>query len=292
MRSGRGVSLQGPCQADGTMLVVKNCFLEVVDVDSGLARSKSDGNLRSAIGGGFARVDAAQDACDNAAERLVRVDEVGSHSGTDTSHESLPEYASVTSGSRSSWWELSEGSERKSNGCGFSEGSQYESSGSSAWGAGSSQSENTVPRLAEEREDAERQQAEWLKGNEDQQRQHAAGACRPCLYHKTKAGCVNGAACGFCHLPHARPARRARPSKAERTHCKLLVAMMDGMSEGDADAADRLADISEPRDSRGNPSKYMLSILKARDRQRHAAPGGPTQAAAGGWNAGHLPGCG
>lgn len=51
----------------------------------------------------------------------------------------------------------------------------------------------------------------WSKGCD----LHKTGTCRPCHYVATKAGCMNGAECEFCHLPHPRRARQ-RPCKTKR----------------------------------------------------------------------------
>ncbi|CAK0805053.1 unnamed protein product, partial [Prorocentrum cordatum] len=91
---------QGPWQADGTRLVVKNGFLEVVDPAAGLSRSKSDGHLVCALGGGTAQVDAARVAPRSATERPTRADSCLHVSAAEdaTSHRAL----SVTSRSRPS----------------------------------------------------------------------------------------------------------------------------------------------------------------------------------------------
>ncbi|CAK0853614.1 unnamed protein product [Prorocentrum cordatum] len=79
MHIGRGAKQQGPCQANGTMLVVKNCFLEVVDIDRGVSRSKSDSHLPVR-----ARADAAREARnDGSAGACAKADDgrVGSATG-------------------------------------------------------------------------------------------------------------------------------------------------------------------------------------------------------------------
>lgn len=46
---------------------------------------------------------------------------------------------------------------------------------------------------------------------------HAAGTCKACAFHAMAQGCAAGAACRFCHLPHAAGARgKKRPSKGKR----------------------------------------------------------------------------
>ncbi|CAK0911858.1 unnamed protein product [Prorocentrum cordatum] len=261
----------GCVQADGTRLVLKNGFLEVVDFEPGLRRSKSESSIRSSCrsscNGSLAPVDAAKDSAAGRPPTCADDGQVWSATASVHSHESFSEHHSVTSDSNSHyppWGELDDGSQCKSSGYGFSDGSQYESSGFSSHASVSSHSESYNLRRVEESEDLEPQDAELLKANEAQ---HAAGTCKPCLYHRTKAGCANGRACMFCHQPHATK-RRARPSKAERMHCKQLVAALDGQSDGVG-----LLDES-------NPSQYMLSILRARERQQGAPQAEPSAGSA------------
>ncbi|CAK0800617.1 unnamed protein product [Prorocentrum cordatum] len=177
-----------------------------------------------------------------------------------------------------SWAEgSSDSSQNRSIGCGLGSGRQYSrfgSSGSSARMPGSAAPEGHAAGRAEEHEGVGQEGAERRKDNEAA---HAAGTCKPCLYHNMKAGCANGHACSFCHLPHATQ-RRSRPSKAERLRCRQLVARLDRTGEGDAAAACELADEGSLR-----TSPYMLSILRAMDRQqgpRQAGPCVPAQAVA------------
>lgn len=51
---------------------------------------------------------------------------------------------------------------------------------------------------------------------------HEQGTCQPCLYANSKSGCLNGAACRFCHFPHSKK-KRPRPCKAKRQQCKQIV---------------------------------------------------------------------
>jgi len=50
---------------------------------------------------------------------------------------------------------------------------------------------------------------------------HPTGRCRPCHYYRTKAGCVNGQQCGFCHCKHS---KRSRPrlGRPDREKCRQL----------------------------------------------------------------------
>ncbi|CAK0847993.1 unnamed protein product [Prorocentrum cordatum] len=262
MRSGRCSSMQGTRPADGTRLVVDDRSLRLVGLQPELGCSNSDGSLGSAAGGRLALVGAPQDARGSAAGRLPRVDDdqVGSAGESDTSHGSHSEYAPSSSGSHCSLSELSDSR------WGVSDWSEHESSGSSA--SGSSHSENHSPRRVEESEVVEQQDAEWLMDNEAQ---HAAGTCKPCLYLRTEAGCAAGRACRYCHLPHA------APSTAGRIPCKQLVRRSDSKCGGDADAVRDLADDCHLA------QRHMLGAFRERDPQQGpvgAEPGGPTQAAA------------
>ncbi|CAK0882307.1 unnamed protein product [Prorocentrum cordatum] len=165
---------------------------------------------------------------------------------------------------------------------GVSDWSEHESSGISA--SGSCHSENHSPRRAEESEAVEQQDAEWRRDNEAQ---HAAGTCKPCLYHRTEAGCALGRACRFYHLPHA-ARRRARPSTAGRAPCGQPAARPDGKREGGAEAVRDSAD--------GCPlaQRHVPSALREGGQQQGplgAEPGGAAQAAAG-EEPKRLPSCG
>jgi len=84
-------------------------------------------------------------------------------------------------------------------------------------------------------------------------KQHDSGDCKPCLYN-SKAGCLNGRECLFCHFPHTRK-NRPRPCKAKRTQCKQIANMLytafDESSREFQEASHRLS----------NESTYMRMIL-------------------------------
>jgi len=63
--------------------------------------------------------------------------------------------------------------------------------------------------------------AYWSKGA----KRHGDGRCKPCHYVHVTGGCVNGPACGFCHLPH--PKTKPRQCKSKRVHYKEFQAIMD-----------------------------------------------------------------
>jgi len=73
--------------------------------------------------------------------------------------------------------------------------------------------------------------AELSEGSQDEEEEfiplsvgsvgHPTRRCRPCHYYRTKAGCVNGYECGFCHCKHS---KRSRPrlGRADREKCRQL----------------------------------------------------------------------
>ncbi|CAK0813234.1 unnamed protein product [Prorocentrum cordatum] len=250
MCGGRGNSMQVSRQADATRL----------GLGPGPGRNSSDGSLGGATGGRLPLVDAT------GMPAQLDDDQGGSAGGSAASHGSVSERAPSEVGSHCS------SSDPSDSRWGLSDCSECENSGSSA--SGSSHSESHGSLLAGESEVVEQQDAEWLKGNEAQ---HAAGTCRPCLYHKTKAGCANGRACRYCHLPHAAK-RRARPREADGVRCKQLVAKLDSRGEGDVDA------VSDLVHACGLSRWHMRSVCRARHQQQGppgAEPGGPAEAAAG-----------
>mmetsp|Transcript_54002 Transcript_54002/g.106597 ORF Transcript_54002/g.106597 Transcript_54002/m.106597 type:complete len:303 (+) Transcript_54002:85-993(+) len=56
----------------------------------------------------------------------------------------------------------------------------------------------------------------WSKGA----KRHGDGRCKPCHYVHVTGGCLNGASCGFCHLPH--PKSKPRQCKSKRVHYKMF----------------------------------------------------------------------
>jgi len=58
---------------------------------------------------------------------------------------------------------------------------------------------------------------------------HAAGECRVCMFAHSKTGCMKGASCRFCHLPHKRPRRnnKMRPCKGKRERYRKLVGYIE-----------------------------------------------------------------
>jgi len=66
----------------------------------------------------------------------------------------------------------------------------------------------------------------WSEGS----RIHAEGCCKPCHYVHIGEGCVKGASCEFCHLPHLRK-NKARPCKTKRQHCKRFVTALANIAD-------------------------------------------------------------
>ncbi|CAK0846166.1 unnamed protein product [Prorocentrum cordatum] len=216
MSRGCNVNAQGLSQADGAKLVVKNSFLELTDVGSGLSRTRSDSQIGcSTTGGCPARVDAAQDAHRDAGQSSASVQ---GGPGRTVSEDS------VATGSHCSWAEVSNCSGYKIGGCsGIGDNSDDERGGIPGSASGDLHDAGRGPGRAEDCEAAPHSEAQWRPSGKE--RQHAAGTCKPCLYFGTKRGCSNGVQCGFCHLPHAIK-RRPRPSKAVREQCRKRLEML------------------------------------------------------------------
>ncbi|CAK0846168.1 unnamed protein product [Prorocentrum cordatum] len=222
MSRGCNVNAQGLSQADGAKLVVKNSFLELTDVGSGLSRTRSDSQIGcSTTGGCPARVDAAQDAHRDAGQSSASVQ---GGPGRTVSEDS------VATGSHCSWAEVSNCSGYKIGGCsGIGDNSDDERGGIPGSASGDLHDAGRGPGRAEDCEAAPHSEAQWRPSGKE--RQHAAGTCKPCLYFGTKRGCSNGVQCGFCHLPHAIK-RRPRPSKAVREQCRKRLEMLDLADDG------------------------------------------------------------
>eukprot|EP00445_Apocalathium_hangoei_P082210 CAMPEP_0204197100 /NCGR_PEP_ID=MMETSP0361-20130328/64318_1 /ASSEMBLY_ACC=CAM_ASM_000343 /TAXON_ID=268821 /ORGANISM="Scrippsiella Hangoei, Strain SHTV-5" /LENGTH=212 /DNA_ID=CAMNT_0051158971 /DNA_START=31 /DNA_END=665 /DNA_ORIENTATION=+ len=52
-------------------------------------------------------------------------------------------------------------------------------------------------------------------------RGHYQGSCKPCSFHLRGAGCLNAAACHFCHVSHGSTTRKAPKSGAKRRELKM-----------------------------------------------------------------------
>lgn len=105
----------------------------------------------------------------------------------------------------------------------------------------------------------------WSAGSEF----HNVGKCRPCHYVSTKAGCVNGAECLFCHLDHPKR-RRPRPCKSKRAKCKRLAASLEVAASGPEQVNAMATELSVQRG-------YLRAVFKSRMRQHeeadHRGPG-------------------
>jgi hypothetical protein len=85
---------------------------------------------------------------------------------------------------------------------------------------------------------------------------HNSGRCRPCVYWKSRAGCISGEQCKFCHMEdHPRKTNRPRPSKSKRLQCKQMVALVQTVFESNPTA------LAVATEKLGSKSDYMRSIL-------------------------------
>lgn len=88
---------------------------------------------------------------------------------------------------------------------------------------------------------------------------HASGKCSPCHYFNTKAGCMNGVSCSFCHM-HCKETRQ-RPCKAKRAKAKSQAGVLDQSFEN----AEELDKVVEDLKSKGG---YLESVVKSKLRQK------------------------
>lgn len=273
-------------------ILVKNTFLEVTDSTMPFVRSLSDGYFARRPGSHrehFLAVDDLPHPAPARREQPVGEDDaqsVGSVDGwtevnleLDTSSQDCRNWGLTHSGGNSASTSLDFGSSasastsfgfdssyfgqsassslghgsfgRRSSGCASSTISQFEDSGSLAGAKATIEAlapppmpigndNGVVPR--------------WSAGSQ----LHGKGECKPCLFLKTKSGCLNGTSCRFCHQPHEkRP--RMRPCKSQRVQCKQMVRMLAAAlgteSEEFTLASERLA----------QRSSYMRSLLKTND---------------------------
>lgn len=69
---------------------------------------------------------------------------------------------------------------------------------------------------------------------------HTRGMCKPCFYFNSRAGCMSGTNCKFCHLAH--PKRmRPRPCKAKRAQCKEIVGLLKATLQEDSQEFQQLS---------------------------------------------------
>jgi hypothetical protein len=244
-------------------LIVKNSFLEVVDVESSLKRAQSDSDLWSSSGGcpswGDDDASLAPSRHRRRASTSIQesfadaVDSYGSRGGfvDEDSHRRMRRWAGRSSSSRSG----SAAHQDKRAGLTVvidrAAGSDLDLEGRGKRDSGQ----------------AELAKLEWSRGAE----RHTTGNCKPCLYHNAKAGCTSGVNCKFCHAPHVRK-HRARPSKATRLQCKKLAEMFDNVEdhqdiEASAGPSDTNAYLAAVGIMCASEQKYMRSIMSARSRQ-------------------------
>mmetsp|Transcript_32678 Transcript_32678/g.74115 ORF Transcript_32678/g.74115 Transcript_32678/m.74115 type:complete len:202 (+) Transcript_32678:82-687(+) len=97
------------------------------------------------------------------------------------------------------------------------------------------------------------------KGSE----RHESGKCVPCHYFNTKAGCMNGKSCTFCHL-HSKEAR-LRPCKAKRAKAKTKAGILDQSFHDPNEMQKVAAELS----SQGG---YLESVVKSKLRNKDKEP--------------------
>jgi len=102
----------------------------------------------------------------------------------------------------------------------------------------------------------------WSKGCD----LHKTGTCRPCHYVATKAGCMNGAECEFCHLPHPRRARQ-RPCKTKRLQFKRVV---NRLAEANRNSPE---EFQEALSSVTSQSEYLRGLIRKRLHTQGGAEG-------------------
>jgi len=109
---------------------------------------------------------------------------------------------------------------------------------------------------------------------------HAAGSCTACIAIYTKAGCLNGVMCHFCHMPHKRPRRKLRPCKGKRERYRKLVERLRDEVARDPENVDIASLVLPPSVARDDTSRakliaqlreYRAGLLKL-DRGGGAAP--------------------
>jgi len=91
----------------------------------------------------------------------------------------------------------------------------------------------------------------WSKGS----KAHGKGACKPCHYVHTSAGCQKGHDCKFCHIPHTRRGH-TRPSQSQRLQCKRFAAALAQLDPAHAGGLKGL------HKQMGSRSAYLRGLLK------------------------------
>jgi len=272
-----GARAQRRCGPGALKLVVKNSFLEVVDVEPHLKRAQSDSDLWSSSG-------RCPSLSDDDAWLAPSRDRLPDPSGTAST--SIQEFfADAVDGHSSRGGSVDEDSHRRMRGLdGRSSSSRSSTAAHQDKHAGltvdvvddRAVGSDLEGRGKRDSGQAELAKLEWSRGTE----RHATGKCKPCLYRNAKAGCKNGVNCMFCHAPHVKK-HRVRPSKTARQQCRKFAEMLDnveGQQDTEAHAGPPDTDIClAAMGMCASEQKYMRSILAARSRQpsvQQAAAGG------------------
>jgi len=115
---------------------------------------------------------------------------------------------------------------------------------------------------------------------------HAKGSCTPCIAIYTRAGCLNGIMCSFCHMPHKRRKRKTklRPCKGKRDRYRKLVTRLTHEVDADPEGIDlRAVDLPPSVASNENIKAKLLAqmesyrdeVITKRDAGGAAAGAGP-----------------
>mmetsp|Transcript_39855 Transcript_39855/g.100107 ORF Transcript_39855/g.100107 Transcript_39855/m.100107 type:complete len:134 (-) Transcript_39855:25-426(-) len=84
---------------------------------------------------------------------------------------------------------------------------------------------------------------------------HSKRRCRPCAFVRSDAGCQDGAACRFCHMPHANSEKmQIRPCKGKRDRYKKFVDKLMRDISSNPDSVD-LAELTLPQFIETNPAR-------------------------------------
>jgi hypothetical protein len=86
---------------------------------------------------------------------------------------------------------------------------------------------------------------------------HDVGACKPCLFVHTEAGCQKGALCDFCHQPHKRKSK-PRPCKGKRDRYRRL---LQRMGNGENEATVCATDCDSENDHSGELSEQPQDVV-------------------------------
>lgn len=103
---------------------------------------------------------------------------------------------------------------------------------------------------------------------------HAAGRCKPCLYQNSKAGCMSGARCRFCHEAHAKK-NRSRPCRAKRVQRQQMLTMLNVIFTPESP---EFQDFSERLSSESTYARSLLQKVNARPGSAGSSDAGSMEA--------------